>query len=184
MAVGNVSLVHGLRATEVRCIGRQRRQESGMVLRPRASLIGLIAVIACVAFSLFSSAQNDDTLARERQLIALEHLWNEAQVNRDSRALAGMIGDKFVNTEWDGEISERGKFLADIADPEFKVTALTIQDVKVISYRDTAVVTGVYHTKGTHQGKPFEHAGRFTDTWVRDDAKWECVASHTSLLQK
>jgi ketosteroid isomerase-like protein len=141
-------------------------------------------VIASLALTLYSFGQSNDPRSRERQLIALEHLWNEAQVNRDSRALAGMIGDKFVNTEWDGEVSERGKFLADIADPEFKVSLLSIQDVKVILYQDTAVVTGVYHTKGTHQGKLFEHAGRFTDTWVWEDAKWECVASHTSLLAK
>jgi len=153
-----------------------------MVLRPRVSLLG--PVIACLALSFLSFAQSDDTRARERQLIALEHLWNEAQVNRDSRALAGMIGDRFVNTEWDGEVSERGRFLADIADPEFKVSLLSIQDVKVILYQDTAVVTGIYHTKGTHQGKPFEHTGRFTDTWVLEDTKWECVASHTSLLPK
>ena len=111
-------------------------------------------------------------------------MWNEAQVNRDASALANMIGDKFVNTEWDGEISERGKFLADIADPRFKVNVLNIQDVKVIQYKDAAVVAGIYHTKGTYQGKPYEHVGRFTDTWVFQDARWQCVASHTSLLQK
>jgi ketosteroid isomerase-like protein len=95
-----------------------------------------------------------------------------------------MIGDKFVNTEWDGEVSERGKFLADIADPRFNASTLTIQDVKVILYKDTAVVAGIYHTKGTSQGKLYEHVGRFTDTWVFQDARWLCVASHTSLLQK
>jgi len=26
--------------------------------------------------------------------------------------------------------------------------------------------------------------GRFTDTWVLDMGKWQCVASHTSLLKK
>jgi len=153
-----------------------------MALRPRVSLIW--PVIVCLALGLCSSAQSEDAHTRERQLIVLEHLWNEAQVNRDSRALAGMIGDKFVNTEWNGEVSERGKFLADIADPEFKVSSLNIQDVKVILYQNTAVVTGIYHTKGTHQGRPFEHSGRFTDTWVLQDAHWECVASHTSLLPK
>ena len=153
-----------------------------MVVRPTMRWTGTL--IACLAFSLLSFGQNEDSRTRERQLVTLEHLWNEAQVNRDSRALAGMIGDKFVNTEWDGEVSERGKFLADIADPEFKVSQLNIQDVKVILYQNTAVVTGIYRTRGTHQGKSFEHTGRFTDTWVLEDAKWECVASHTSLLQK
>jgi len=146
--------------------------------------------VICVGFCLlpgisaFAQAANDDSHSREQQLIALEHLWNEAQVSRDSYALATMIGDKFVNTEWDGEVSERGKFLADIADPQFKVSVLNIQDLKVVLYKDTAVVAGTYHTKGTYQGRPYEHLGRFTDTWVFQDTRWQCVASHTSLLQK
>lgn len=145
-----------------------------------------LALVASFFLGLCALAQvaTDDFRAREQQLIALERMWNEAQVNRDSSALANMIGDKFVNTEWDGEVSERGKFLADIADPRFKVNALNIQDVKVIFYNDTAVVAGIYHTKGTYQGKAYEHTGRFTDTWVLQDSRWQCVASHTSLMQK
>jgi len=142
------------------------------------------AVLSCLGLSGFAQLAGDDPHAREHQLIALERLWNEAQVNRDASALANMIGDKFVNTEWDGEVSERGKFLADIADPRFNVSMLNIQDVKVILYNDTAVVAGIYHTKGTYQGKPYEHVGRFTDTWILQDARWQCVASHTSLMQK
>ena len=160
---------------------------------PRATISGMQwylrnrIVSAVVCFLLLSSsalAQSDDTRSLERQLVALEHLWNEAQVNRDARALASMIGDKFVNTEWDGEVTERGQFLEDIGNPQFKVSLLNIQDVKVILYHNTAVVAGTYHTKGTYQGKAYEHTGRFTDTWVLENDKWECVASHTSLLQK
>ena len=51
-------------------------------------------------------------------------------------------------------------------------------------FGDTAVITGIYHTAGTYQGKPYDHVGRFTDTWVLDLGKWQCVASHTSLLKK
>jgi ketosteroid isomerase-like protein len=146
-------------------------------------LLGLPLCSAVLCVSAFAQA-GDDPRSREQQLITLEHMWNEAQINRDASALASMIGDKFVNTEWDGEVSERGKFLADIADPQFKPSMLNIQDVKVIQYKDTAVVAGIYHTRGTYQGKPYDHVGRFTDTWVFQDARWQCVASHTSLLQK
>ena len=150
----------------------------------RMGAVGSVLCCFLLGVCAFGQTAGDDPHSREQQLITLEHLWNEAQVNRDASALASMIGDKFVNTEWDGEISERGKFLADIADPHFKVSALNIQDVKVVLYKDTAVVAGVYHTKGTYQGKPYEHLGRFTDTWVFQDVRWQCVASHTSLLQK
>jgi hypothetical protein len=35
------------------------------------------------------------------KLVVLEHLWNDAQVNRDQRALEGMIAGSYVDTEWD-----------------------------------------------------------------------------------
>ena len=121
---------------------------------------------------------------RESQLRVLEHMWNEAQVNRDAAALEALVSSRFVNTEWDGELTNKQKFLADIKDPRFKPSSLNIQDVKMNFFGNTAVVTGIYHTQGSYQGKPYDHLGRFTDTWVQDLGKWQCVASHTSLLKK
>ena len=129
-------------------------------------------------------AQKSKDDSQQTKLLVMEHLWNEAQVNRDSRALDGMIGAEFVNTEYDGEVSDKPKFLADIRDPQFKPTSLTIQDLKVSMYADSAVVVGIYHTKGSYQNKPYEHVGRFTDTWVFTEGRWQCVASHTSLLKR
>jgi ketosteroid isomerase-like protein len=139
----------------------------------------------CLLLSLSSiglAAQQADP--RESKLLILERLWNEAQVNRDAPVLDALVSSRFVNTEYDGEVSNKQKFLADIKDPQFKPTIANIQDVKMNFFGDTAVVTGVYHTQGTYQGKPYDHVGRFTDTWIFDTGKWQCVASHTSLLKK
>ena len=141
-----------------------------------------ICLLALAAARAQSS--NSDLSAQQSKLVVLERLWNEAQVHRDSRALEALVADRFINTEYDGEVSDRDKFLADIKDPEFKPSLLNIRDVKVNLYRDTAVVTGVYQTKGTYSGKAYEHLGRFTDTWIFENGKWLCVASHTSLLKK
>jgi len=129
-------------------------------------------------------AQRTKDDSQQSKLLVMEHLWNEAQVNRDARALDSMIGAAFVNTEYDGEVSNKTKFLADIRDPQFNLNSLTIQDLKVSMYADSAVVVGVYRTKGSYQGKAYEHVGRFTDTWVYTEGRWQCVASHTSLLKK
>ena len=142
-------------------------------------------ILCCCALLVLSSvaiAQQADP--RESKLLALERMWNEAQVNRDSSALDALVSSRFVNTEWDGEISDKQKFLADIKDPLFKPSVANIQNVRMNFFGDTAVVTGIYHTQGTYQGKPYDHMGRFTDTWVLDMGKWQCVASHTSLLKK
>jgi ketosteroid isomerase-like protein len=142
-------------------------------------------ICCCLLLALGSvglAAQQADP--RESKLLVLERLWNEAQVNRDSAALDALVSSRFINTEWDGELSDKQKFLADIKDPHFKPSLANIQDVKMNFFGDTAVVTGIYHTQGTYQGKPYDHVGRFTDTWVLDLGKWQCVASHTSLLKK
>lgn len=144
-----------------------------------------IRMMCCLLLALGpvgAAAQQPDP--REGKLLVLERLWNEAQVNRDSAALDALVGERFVNTEYDGEVSDKTKFLADIKDPQFKPTSATIQDVKVNLYGDMAIVSGIYHTKGTYQGRPYDHFGRFTDTWVLDSGKWQCVASHTSLVKK
>ncbi len=142
----------------------------------------LFYALLLAASSIGVAAQQADP--REGKLLVLERLWNEAQVNRDSAALDALVSSRFVNTEWDGEMSDKQRFLADIKDPRFKPTLATIQDVKMNFFGDTAVITGTYHTQGTYQGKPYDHVGRFTDTWVLDLGKWQCVASHTSLVKK
>lgn len=139
-------------------------------------------LLLALGWAALAAAQQPDS--REKTLIVLEHLWNESQVNRDSAALDALVAGRFTDTEWDGEVSDKTKFLADIRDPLFKPSSANIQDVKVNLYGDTAVIIGVYHTKGTYQGKPYDHVGRFTDTWIFENGKWLCVASHTSLVKK
>jgi ketosteroid isomerase-like protein len=142
----------------------------------------VLASCLILVLSLLVVAQQSDP--RETKLLVLERMWNEAQVNRDSAALEALVASRFVNTEWDGEVSDKQHFLADIKDPLFKPSLLTIQDVKMNFFGDTAVVTGTYHAQGTYQSKTYDHFGRFTDTWVQDSGKWQCVASHTSLIKR
>jgi len=144
----------------------------------------LILCYLLIAICVFAQTDHEKLSSDHSNLVALERMWNEAQVARDATAIGSMIGDRFVNTEFNGEVSDRKKFLADFADPKFKPSLMNIDNVRVEMYAGTAVVTGTYHTKGVYNGKPYEHFGRFTDTWVFENGKWLCVASHSSLLQK
>jgi ketosteroid isomerase-like protein len=143
----------------------------------RLSSYSLLLILAISAFG-----QQADP--RESKLMVLERMWNEAQVHHDAAALDALVSSRFVNTEYDGEVTNKRQFLADVRDPQFKPALANIQDVKMNFFGDTAVVTGTYHTQGTYQGRSYDHVGRFTDTWVMDMGKWQCVASHTSLLKK
>ncbi|MGA3089142.1 MAG: nuclear transport factor 2 family protein [Terriglobales bacterium] len=139
-----------------------------------------LLIVGLVAAQVRKEAESQEIT----RLIALERMWNQAQVSRDAAAVASMTGDKFIDTEFDGEVSDRGKFLAEFADPKFQPTTMSLDDVRVDLYSPSAIVTGSYHAKGTYSGKPYEHFGRFTDTWVYQNGKWLCVASHSSLTKK
>jgi hypothetical protein len=142
------------------------------------------SLVLLTIFSLSIRSSPVDSSAHESKLLALENAWNQAQLRHDAKALDTLVSDTFVYTDYDGTVMNKAQFLADLKDPTYNATLSTNDGVKVFSYQDMAVVIGRYHTKGTYKHKPFEHYGRFTDTWVYQDTKWQCVASHTSLLDR
>ncbi len=65
--------------------------------------------LTLVLFGLLLSpclfAQNNRSSdSREGKLIALERMWNQAQLMHDSGALQSLIGERFLSTEWDGQL--------------------------------------------------------------------------------
>jgi hypothetical protein len=122
--------------------------------------------------------------AERSKLIALENAWNQAQIHHDGPALERLVADTYVYTDWDGTVMNKAKFIADAKDPATEVKSAANSDVNVYFYPGVAVVTGAYHTKGSTEGKSFDHFGRFTDTWILADGQWVCVATHTNLVKK
>jgi hypothetical protein len=143
----------------------------------------LILLPLIFLFSVCVLAQSPAINQQER-LIALEKMWDQAQLLRDAAALERLVGPGFINTEWDGTVSDRAKFLSDIRDPLYKPAAMSIRDLSIKLYGSTAIVVGGYHTEGRYRDQPYDHVGRFTDTWILQDGRWQCVASHASLISK
>lgn len=133
---------------------------------------------------LAGSRNSKDSAADESKLIALENAWNQAQLHHDAKALDQLVPDTFVYTDYDGTVMNKAQFLVDLKDPAYRATLVTNEDVKVYPYQNAAIVIGTYHTKGTYKRQAFEHYGRFTDTWIYENYKWQCVASHTNLIKK
>jgi ketosteroid isomerase-like protein len=148
-----------------------------------------IQCILTICFLLLSSSlmardPTNEPAGDASKLIALENAWNQAQLHHDAKALDTLVSDAFVYTDYDGTVENKAQFLADLKDPDYRATLIANDDVRVITYTNVAIVVGRYHTKGTYKHQPFEHYGRFTDTWLYENNKWECVASHTTLLKK
>ncbi len=129
-------------------------------------------------------APANDVRADASRLIALENAWNQAQLHHDAKAVSELVSDGFVYTDYDGTVMTKADFLKDLKDPEYRATLIANDEARVISYVNAAIVVGTYHSKGTYKRQPFDHYGRFTDTWLYQNNKWQCVASHTNLIKK
>ena len=145
-------------------------------------IVFMVLLGACLPAT--SQAGNGDSQAEKSKLIALENAWNQAQISRDGGALNRLVADTFVYTDWDGTLMNKQKFIADSRDPTVQTISVANDDVDVYFYPGVAVVTGAYHTRGKNRGKPFDHYGRFTDTWISSSGQWICVASHTNLVKR
>ena len=139
--------------------------------------------VLTVGFAMLSTlTQAEDIEADKAKLLALENSWNLAQLQRDSKALQSLVSDHYVYTDYDGTVMNKAKFLTDNRDPSYRPTLVANEDMQVMTYSNVAIVIGKYHAKGTYREKPFDHWGRFTDTWVYENNGWRCVATHTSLI--
>ncbi|PYV53668.1 MAG: hypothetical protein DMG90_04165 [Acidobacteria bacterium] len=139
---------------------------------------------ACTLALLSAMLLRADNIAEQSRLLALENAWNLAQIHRDDKALRSLISDEYVYTDYDGTVMTKAQFLADLKDPEYKATLVTNENMKVFAYQNAAIVIGTYHSKGTYKRQPFDHWGRFTDSWIFNNGKWQCVATHTNLIKK
>jgi len=149
-------------------------------MRPALALLLLLLCAVLAAGQSTSGGNRGD----ETMILALENGWNQAQIHHDAKALESLVADSFISTDNDGKVFNKAQFLADTKDMSYKSDTVANENVKVQVFRGAAVVTGTYHAKGTDKGKAFDHWGRFTDTWIYLDGRWQCVASHTSHLAR
>jgi len=135
----------------------------------------LVGLVLWWALPLLALAQ-DST-----KIIAMENLWNQAELKNDASAVQLLLADNFVMTVAEGVTYNKAETIASVANKSYRPEVLQSTDLVVHSYGTTAVVTGAYYEKGVDKGKPWERRGRFTDTWMNLNGRWQCVASHFSV---
>lgn len=123
---------------------------------------------------------------REAELATekLEQAWAQVDVNRDTKLFERILAPDFVAT------TRSGKFLASraayVADWEYEsVRRAELRELHAHSAGPAVVVvTGIDATFGDNpDGTEWSHEDRFTDTWVKRDERWQCVAAQVLRLK-
>jgi hypothetical protein len=139
-----------------------------------------LAVLALVGVLVpgLASAQT-----AEQAVTALENAWLTAFTIGDTAWHEKNLAAGAVTTSEKGELRDKAATIARLKTQPFKGTATGTID-KVVVYGDTAIAIGTETDKGTENGKDASATYRWTDTWVRINGQWQCVASQSSTIVK
>ncbi len=119
----------------------------------------------------------------ETQIIQLERAWNQAEMGRDAGAMASLVDDTLTYVDYDGSIMNRTEYLRSVASPTSNPDHIYDEGMKVHIYNNAGVASGIYRETGISKGKPYTRRARFTDTWIKQNGQWKCVASQSTLVQ-
>lgn len=143
-----------------------------------------IAFAICLVVLVFGSAilALTQTGSVEQELIALEHGWAEAGLKKDSAFFDRILADDFTSTGPEGNVITKAQYLAEMKSGDYLLDSFVQDDVKVRIYGDAAVVTGCANVKGQYKGEEASGQYQWTDTFIKRDGRWQCVATHSSMI--
>ena len=143
-------------------------------------IFAMFVVFLAVA-SIAASGQTS-TSDEGGRVLALETAWGHAIEEKNTKALDMILASTFIAVEIDGSMSNKAEFLASIKSPDYQPSQAVNEQVNVQVYGNAAVVVGIFRVKGMEKGKPYVHRERFTDTWIKQNQTWQCVASQATLI--
>ena len=128
-----------------------------------------------VPFISLQAGDEDDVLRAEHELALCYQ-------NSDAACIEQRVMEDYILINSRGKISTRADDLAEAKKGDPKYEIFENHDMKARVHGDSAVVTGVTHTRGISGGQPFDAEFRFTDTFVKDRGRWRLFAGQAMKI--
>lgn len=165
---------------------RGAKGESGLMKR----MLLVVALIAAAASFCLGQAEKKGSSKDEKvkqELMQLERDIGKANVSRDYAFFDRIEAEEFIFTDSGGGMTTKKEDLEGVkapANPDSKLLSYEVDEMKVMLYGKTAVVTGRTITKGVNKGQEWTGQSRFTDVFVWRDNRWQIVAGHSSRIRQ
>ena len=144
----------------------------------------LVLAVSCQVFAQAKPAAPAKGASVEQELIKLENDWNDAMVKRDLAALSRILADDWTFIDDEGTVVTKAQSLANFKSGVHVVSSAVADEMKVRVYGEAAVVLGRNTVKEQYKGKDISGQYRFTDTWVKKEGRWQCVATAGTKITK
>ena len=149
----------------------------------------VIALLTLTSLSVAASQTpkpgKDELIKNE--LMQLERDIGKANIANDYAFFDRVEAEEFVFTDAGGGVTTKKQDLEGLkqpANPDVKLVAYDVDEMNVLLYDKTAVVTGRVTTKRLVKGAEVVTRNRFTDVFVWRQERWQIVAGHSSRIRQ
>jgi ketosteroid isomerase-like protein len=125
-----------------------------------------------------------NALDESAMLAYMEMDWSNAEVKRDTNWFEqNFAADYSGISSRTGKLSTKAEEIAGYKSDKSITESAVPMDMNIRIEGNSAVVTGVYRTKGRDEkGQPFDRSIRYTDTYIKRDGRWQVWASQGTLI--
>jgi len=130
------------------------------------AIVLVLFVTSSLAFAQTKATKDEKT---KQELTQIERDIGRANIDRDYHYFDRIEAEEFIFTGENGSITTKKEDLAGLkepANPDYKLEAYDVDEVKVTLYDKTAVVIGRVTTRAKLKGADVTKQTRFTDVFV------------------
>jgi ketosteroid isomerase-like protein len=143
--------------------------------RKSMKIAGLIVSMLVMA-SVYAQQPSLD----EKQILKLEDDWARALKTKDRQILDAIVAGNFTFTEPDSTVKNRDEYLADRSSDIADIESFELADLKVSVFENCALTSGTSKITERRQGKRYRFSLRWKELWLKDNGKWQVVASQAT----
>lgn len=118
-----------------------------------------------------------------REIIAMERQAREASLHRDADFSQRALADDYVGITPLGQVTTKQDTVSARKSGQLRYDDISVTDMVVRIYGDTAVVTARADVKGRQLGEDFSGLYRYTRVWVRRTGRWLAVSYQATVTQ-
>lgn len=120
----------------------------------------------------------DDVHGDEAAILQAAQERAAALIARDAAALGRLLHPALRWTTFRGEVLDKESYIAGNTGGDLRWFDQRLEDVDILIAGDTAVVVAVVVDKVERGGVPASFRLRLTQTWVKTESGWLCLAGH------
>jgi ketosteroid isomerase-like protein len=118
----------------------------------------------------------------EQEILRLVDAWTNAELRGDIAAIEHTLADDFIGIGPLGFMLTKQEWLARHQSGDMKYAVHTLDEVRVRTYNEAAIVIGRLTQKATYQGNPVNAQMRTTLVFVRQNGEWRLANLQLSAI--